>query len=238
MTELSPTQVLGLQLEAETAIKLVEAGLHEVAKLDSATDHVHLHMLLLASGFERLLKLTVALHQYASVGQLPTSAEMKNRFSHNVRKLTDEVVQLASADDRLMARPACMDDLDFLRSNPDVTSLVDALTVFAREGRYHDLELFLDGQQRDHADPKRAWDAIETSILDRYPKWKRRLGHADFSGFYKVVARELTYVTDRYVQAVVRIWTLGSLGRPAQMMLGAIKPFLFLRQKELGRLRE
>lgn len=237
MTTESPERIFGLQRETETAVQLIEGGLRELGSVDGANDRVHLHMLLLASGFERLLKLTIALHELAASGEMPTSQRIKKRFGHDVRKLTDEFVRIASRDPKFMDRPACAEDVAFLSSNTELQAVIDALTVFAGQGRYHDLELFLEAQWANSRDPKHLWDDIEMRILRRHPEQQQKLGTLDFNDFYEVLAGELTYLVDRYAQAITRFWTLGSLGRPAEMMLGMIKPFLFLRPEELGRIR-
>lgn len=47
--------------ETDAVVRLSQAGIEALRRLDGANDFYHLPMQLLAQGFERLLKLTIAL---------------------------------------------------------------------------------------------------------------------------------------------------------------------------------
>lgn len=113
-------------------------------RLDGANDFYHLPIQLLAQGFERLLKLTLALAELESSGALPSSKRLRVDYGHNIVAVTDAVVDLV-ADRRAYARrPAVQDDLNFIRHDSNLRWMLTVLSTFGKWRRYYRLDEFLD----------------------------------------------------------------------------------------------
>jgi hypothetical protein len=229
-------QVAALQQELQDALLHIENGLEYVHRVDGATMPVHSAFLDLTSGIERLLKLTISLVRFTSTGQLPSPRDLMKRYGHDLTLLTQEWVIAASSDAALSAREACRADIEFVDSDPDLRLLLEALTTFAKAGRYSNLDAFLGVDRGTLSDPYAAWSSIERRVLAAHPEFEELLKQGDprFGYFYPVVGRHVAALIDRYVRAVVRMWTLGPLGHEARRFSGSISSFLFLRDDQLG----
>ena len=52
-------------------MRLLKTGLRELNRMDGSTDFFHLPILLLASGFERMMKTVICCHYLESTGEFP-----------------------------------------------------------------------------------------------------------------------------------------------------------------------
>lgn len=234
-SKLSSMQVLALNREAEAAVRLSQEGIEALRRLDGANDFYHLPMQLLAQGFERLLKLTLALAELGVTGELPPSKRLRNDYRHDIVALTDAVVDRVADKSAYARRPAVQDDLDFIRHDTHLRQMLAVLSTFGTWSRYYRLEEFLDPDGVDcQDDPDRAWEAVQTEILRRHPDWIEQLDPKAGGRAFETIARDITATLDRFARAITRMWTLGALHEEAKRHLGTIKGFLFLHDHELG----
>jgi hypothetical protein len=232
---LSSLQVLALNRESEAAVRLSQEGIAALRRLDGANDFYHLPMQLLAQGFERLLKLTLALAELQATGALPPSKHLRVEYGHDIVALTDAVVERVANQPAYARRPAVQEDLDFIRDDAHLRQMLAVLSTFGTWSRYYRLEEFLDPHGvAPEDDPDLAWEAIETEILRRHPDWIQQLDPKEGGLAFETIARDITATLDRFARAITRMWTLGALHEEARHHLGTIKGFLFLRDHELG----
>jgi hypothetical protein len=232
---LSSLQVMALSRESAAAVRLSQEGIEALRRLDGAEDFYHLPMQLLAQGFERLLKLTLALAELETTGGLPSSKRLRADYGHDIVALTDAVVERVGNQPAYARRPAVQEDLHFIRHDAHLRQMLAVLSTFGAWSRYYRLEEFLDPDGvAPEDDPDRAWEAIETQILRRHPDWIQQLGSKAGGRAFETIARDITATLDRFARAITRMWTLGALHEEAQRHLGTIKGFLFLRDHELG----
>jgi hypothetical protein len=232
---LTQPQIMALSREADAAVRLSQEGIDALRRLDGANDFYHLPMQLLAQGFERLLKLTLALAEFGISGELPTPKRLRNDFKHNIVALTDAVVEQVATQPDYVCRPAVQDDLDFIRHDTHLRQMLGVLSTFGTWSRYYRLAEFLDPDGLDSDDdPDRAWEAIESAVLRRHPDWLEQLDPTADGRAFETIARDITATLDRFARAITRMWTLGALHPEARRHLGMIKGFLYLRDHELG----
>lgn len=232
---LSPLQVMALNREVEAGVRLSQEGIEALRRLDGANDFYHLPMQLLAQGFERLLKLTLALAELQTTGGLPPSKRLRTDYGHDIVALTDAVLERVANQPAYVRRPAVQEDLHFIRHDAHLRRMLAVLSTFGKWSRYYRLEEFLDPDGvAPEDDPDRAWEAIETEILRRHPDWIQQLDPKAGGRAFETIARDITTTLDRFARAITRMWTLGALHEEAKRHLGTIKGFLFLRDHELG----
>lgn len=237
--ELTPEQSFALIDELETAAKLTQHGMDALHGLDAANDFHHLPMQLLSQGFERLLKVTYALVIREHSGELPTVAEFRRRYGHDLTKINSALIDLVASNDEYANRPAVRDDLDFLSNDPHLARVLKLLSSFGTWSRYYNLGVLLDpSSATGEDDPALAWQEIEREALGRMPEGLDRLGQpAEQADLFQEIYEEISKTLDRFTRAISRMWTLGPLGPEGQRHMGLIKEFLFLRDEELGRPR-
>ena len=243
MPILSPVQAVALDDETRIASDVITAGVHELRRIDESNDRVFAPMLLLTVGFERLLKLTLVLYELARSGKVPSSKTLRRhggRTGHDLTALTSAVVALGAQDERLLHRPACRDDLRFLREDELLTYAVATLAEFGTTSRYYHLDMLLDSAGSDSGltglkrlDPLAAWGALEQALVEHHHDRSRGTGPDSPHFDYAIVATESTALFQRYARAISRMWTLGSLGATARQFSGHLYPFIMLRNEDL-----
>lgn len=225
---LNQRQALALVEELDTATKLIEFGLAALRGQASEGFH-HLPLQLLAQGLERFLKLTYALAVLQASGELPSIREMRG-FSHDLERLVDELVTLVAPTHRVQG------DLEFIRSDGDLRSLLRLLSEFGQESRYHHLNAFLAPSSVEvENDPSRRWSEFESEFASRQPNWVERMGsHEGIEEALADVASSVAALVDRLSRAIARMWTQGALPKEAAPYSPQLMRFLVLRDEQLG----
>lgn len=237
--ELSAEQAVSLSDELDTAAKLTRHGIQALHDLDPANDFHHLPMQLLSQGFERLLKVTYAMAMRERSGAMPTAATIKRDFRHDLLKLNDALVEVASSVEEYVSRPAVCEDLDFLSKDGELRRILKLLSTFGTWSRYYNLGVLLDpSSAQAEDDPALAWQAIESEALRRMPDGLDRLGEpSEQYKLFEEIYEEVSKPLDRFSRAISRMWTLGPLGAEGKRFMGLVKGSLFLRDEDLGRPR-
>ncbi len=229
----SVEQHLSLVEEVSTATGFIRAGLRELQTIDGANQFYRLPMTLLAQGFERLMKLAIALVELEDNGRLPTSNRMKNYFGHDLQRLVSECAHIASRPS-YESRPAAAADARWLAADEFLRVGVAAISAFGGNERYAELGRFLGDPEAAPQDPQARVSALEMAILERHPEWQRQLAQPGFAGFYADVVAELTATAQRLGRAVSRFFVWGPAGDLGRAVSGQLHPLLFLRDDELG----
>ena len=220
--------------ETETAVTLVGAGIETIAKWDGAEDQRTIGLHLLAQGFERLLKVTLALIQLNEEGTFPSSKRLK-QYGHVLSGLLDDILTACDRDRAFVDRPAIMHDVEFLASNDLWRAILDVLSELGSGGRYHDLDTILDGQAQSQR-PLDLWEKIEMDLCKADPKWFALL-NSDLAAFsrqwYPALAETQTEVLQRAARAIARMWTLGPAQKGGKAMTGVIGRYLSLTDDQL-----
>lgn len=95
-----------------------------------------IYTLILSTGVERYLKVFLHLFEYDESDCFITKGELKKRFSHNLKKMKDEITNRGFSVQILEARPFLKNDQDFLENNELLDKIVHVLSEFALEERY------------------------------------------------------------------------------------------------------
>lgn len=121
-------------------------------------------MVCLASGAEKLLKLTYGLTIADDMGSWPSQTVMQNLYRHQISALDRECrariadrIALAAAPDYIRTL------LDRSASDPLLQPTLDALTRYAAQGRFHNLDVLADSPPS-AASPQQLWEDMERQI--------------------------------------------------------------------------
>ena len=234
---LNPRQVVALVDEIETAIKLLDEALRVIAKWDGSDDHRIRGLFSMSQGFERLLKLTMTLILRGE-GAPPSSAHFKQKkYRHQLLPLFDEILDKARADTDLMQ--ALGKDIDFCSSNEHLREMLDILGGFGEAGRYHNLDVVLDGSSQAD-DSMERWDALAVAIFNEDPKWSQRMHGDDYALFsqtwYPHLAATQIAALQRAARFLVTLWTLGPAQGEGKKFKGSLGRFLNLADDQLASL--
>ena len=233
--ELSSRQVVALVDETETAVKLLDEGLRVIAEWDGGEDHRIRGLFSMSQGFERLLKLTMTLILRAE-GAPPSSAHFKHeKYRHRLLALFDEILDKARANTDVMQ--ALGKDIDFCSSDKHLREMLDILGGFGEAGRYHYLDVLLDGTSQAD-DSMDRWCALEVAVLSEDPKWSQRIHADDYALFsrtwYPHLAARQVGTIQRAARLLVTLWTLGPAQGEGKKYKGSLRRFLNLTDDQLA----
>ncbi|HDR90612.1 MAG TPA: hypothetical protein ENN75_00030, partial [candidate division Zixibacteria bacterium] len=98
LKDLDASKALSLIDEAETSIDLLLLGLEQLEKAEKL-DRLHLPLLLLANGFERLFKTSLLLSKLKDNRDFPDKLPWeKGGSGHDIIKLLDQVLELKTVE--------------------------------------------------------------------------------------------------------------------------------------------
>lgn len=222
--------------EAETAIMLLDEGIRIVESWDGGVDRRVVALHLLAQGYERFFKLTLALALLRQTGRLPSAREAQ-RWGHGLLRLLDMTLDEFDKDSGFVGRPAVREDIASLRRDGLARQQLGVLDEFATGGRYHNLDVMLDGHSRAEQ-PLDRWSALETELFRADDRWTR-LMQDDPAGFgrrwYPHLADVQVHHLQRTARTLARAWTLGPASDEGRRLTGVVRRFLFLTDDALGR---
>lgn len=226
------SRAIRLSEEVRLAVDLVKSGLSEVQRIDAANDQFHVPMLLLANGFERLMKVILCYRILHDEGRYPGKGEVPK--THDLSQLLETVVEEVF-DDEYLRRPAIREDHSYLTQNARVQNLVKALSDFGEAaGRYYNLDV-VQGLEPPIPSPEEAWSMIEMAILQQDEGWFEALGDpSEIQATHERIGRESLVVFERLARALARTFTLSRLSPEAKIDTGVIGDFLFLQDHDLG----
>lgn len=220
---------MALCLELETAIRLIQAGLGQLQQMSAANDFYHLPLLTLASGFERFMKVTICLHHFQDNGEYPGIDYLK-KVGHDLDGLLSRIQENCFTEDYRKGLPA---DFKYLETE-ELRCLVRLLGDFARSARYHYLDVVA-GAGKLAGSPEDRWNAIEVSILTKTRPDLLTATNVASDEAFVCVSTEMVKRLERFTRALARLFTVGNLSQKSKIFTGVLKPFLFLRDEDLGK---
>lgn len=225
--------------ELIVAIGLLKGGLRELQHIDSANDFYHLPLLILASGFERLMKVIICFHIYETKGSYPSKLPWMEgkRHGHDLMWLLDYITKKCFSSSYLKRIPAAYQDITFLREDKHIRTVIKILSDFGDATRYYNLKV-VSGNKPDTGSPEQQWNKLETEIMRDSAEWaielRRSSGLADTFGR---INTEIVARLERFARALCRLFTIGALGAKALQASSVVHEFLMIRDDMLGNTR-
>ena len=221
--------------ELLTAIRLLKVGLRELNRMNAATDFFHLPILLLASGFERMMKTVICCHHVETTGEFPNrDAFPKGRRGHDLVCLLDDVARNCFSDAYLSRIPAARADIEFLRNDAKLARIVKILSDFGQSARYYNLNVVLDMDDPGPS-PDGEWQKLEMEIVQEDSSWADRISDPSQSNaIHREINTVLTVQCERLARSLSRLFTIGGLGPLAKQISPPTSHFRRLMDNELG----
>lgn len=222
--------------ELLASIRLLKAGLRELNRMTGATDFFHFPILLLASGFERMMKTVICCHHLETTGDYPDRRVFpKGKRGHDLVWLLGQITRRCFSDEYLARTPAASADIQFLRNDPKLAKIVRILSDFGQSARYYNLNVVL-GESDPGPSPDEEWQRLELEVLQEDPFWASRIADPKQSNaVHRQINTELTVQCERLARSLSRLFTLGGLGAQAQQISPHTFHFLGLMDHQLGK---
>jgi len=217
-----------------TAIRLIQAGLGQLQKLDGANDFYHLPLLTLSSGFERFMKVILCFRTLEKTGEFPRPKDIPSgQEGHNLEGLLKRIRQECFLE-QYVHIPIAKEDLSYLESD-ELLSFLSVLSKFGQAARYYHLDAVLGKQPKTDA-PDREWESLETSIAIKRPDLMKEIEENPASDkIHQEIAVEVVARFERFARALARLFGIGGIGKEAGRYVGYVSKFLFLRDGLLGK---
>ena len=228
--------------EVETASKLITRGIAELQAIDSSNDFYHPMILLLSSGYERLIKCLLCLISMNEKGEIEQSPYDMHTEGHKINILLDKLINYCRERNYSTKSEAVKEDIELLTdSSSFLRKIIDIFTNFASSGRYYNIDM-VRTEEGDFKDPIDQWKKLEEDIVksredllqkQHDPKYR------DLNSLYKEINGELIIHLERLARALSRIFTQMDFGYPsvnklAKQVSGPLHVFLFLQDDKLG----
>lgn len=218
------------------SVRLLKVGLRELNKMDASTDFFHLPILLLSTGFERMMKVAICCHHLETDGEFPSRDVFpRGRRGHDLVWLLEYITDKCFTDDYLSKIPAANADISFLRDDARLKSMVQILSSFGQAARYYKLNVVF-GDAKPGPSPDDEWQRLEMQVLQQDPEWTKKLSDpTQSSSVHLQVNRELTIYCEKWARSLSRLFTIGGLGAQAKQISPHVHHFLCLMDQQLGR---
>ena len=225
-------QKASLFLESEFAFYAIESGLAvlEQNRMYASRPYHFVWMLLLANGFERLLKVVLCLETLQRTNAFPNKKQLK-AFSHDLVQL-DQRLQQTCFQASYLATAQGAADYAWLSNDPVMRELLLLLRDFAVADRYMFMDQIGEPKAPAHEWPKQRWEEIEALAV---PGATWNLPQEEEHAIKRQRTNVLKAHIEQYTRAIARLFVhgqLGSLGR--SMITSADNHFWQLDDAQLG----
>ena len=221
-------------MEVETSVKLLKKGMGDLQNIGGANDFYYAPILLLSSGYERLIKCLLCLaFMDENMNFTETPYDPKGREGHNLDLLLKKLLAVCEEKNYSSRFPAAKVDFDLLDKDKDLRKIVSLLSGFAQGGRYYNLDIVLKGTSK-YKDPTRMWQEIEMVILQTRKDLLKKLNDNYTYNIHREINRELIITLEKFARALSRLFTLADFGDFAKQASPLVYDYLMLMDRDLG----
>jgi hypothetical protein len=217
--------------EFQLAVSTIESGFAIIQRGPTGAGHRFLVLLVLSTGLERFMKLLLCLHTFDADGRFLSENELR-QLGHDLVRLRDEVVQRCFSHEAL-SRPAVGEDYQFIQGDEFLDAILQLFSDFAKGDRYIYLR-GLNEPQDSGAWLDARWERIEQMTASS----AEIVGHMrenTLDTYYDRAELLIIVCLERFLRALARTVTLGSLGAEARSLGNGVWGFLMKRDEDLGR---
>lgn len=130
--------------------------------------------------------------------------------------------------------PQLQADKEFLQNNQELKKLLFILSEFGKYGRYYNYDI-ISGVSNPSVNPLELWTKFESEIIFSDKKNSNHLMDNDLSSnVYQKLNRQIQIILEKFVAAICRQFTFGSLGDKGKQMSMNIYDFALLFKNEYG----
>jgi hypothetical protein len=209
-----------LSHEVDAVSSLFRHGFAILAEYRFASRDAEPVFVCLSAGCEKLLKLTIGLHELELGNSWPSQRVMKNQWGHRITKLDERVREIINDRVAHGTAPGYIQELLENVTNDEVNSQVLAtVSRYAEQGRFYNLDALGDISQPE-ASPARLWDELHQALEDKHSDTLAPLA-INMEQAWEDNRRELNEaIIDSmrtWCKLIARAWMTGVIGAQAKM---------------------
>ena len=194
-----------------------------------SNDFYYLPFQLISSGFERLMKCYICLGHSEKYGEFPKPNLFKYKLKHDLLKLKEYITENHFQENS----KALKEDLEFLKTDTDLETLIGLLSEFGQYARYYNLNV-VTGEIEPGTNVKSSWEKYETHFAIENGLLEDLLDFDKQSEVLNLIKRNIIEKLEKFTRALARQFTLGKLGSLAQQYSSIVYDFLMLNDSDLG----
>ncbi len=224
-------QKISLFQELDLAVEAAKSGLALIQSIEPGKVPVFLAFLVLSTSLERILKIILGMRLLTDEGRFLTKDELQKQYGHNVRKLTEAVLEKCF-DGEKTSPPIRKDDYCYLKSNDLLNAILAHLSEFAVRDRY----VYMNGIIEPSSLGKwlgTRWQEIEQIIIP-CEEAVAYLGEAQQEKYTARISSELVVCIEQFIGALGRCVTYGEMNSDAKSAGTVLYSFVMLRKEQLG----
>lgn len=128
--------------EVQASFNFIALGLKTLNEQNSSISNNHVVLQLLASGFERIIKILILLKEKHLTGKYPELQKAKDKFKtynngHGIEAMLDELIVYGKANNSVHKIPMLQDDMEFIERDKSFREFLKIITEFSIQQRYY-----------------------------------------------------------------------------------------------------
>lgn len=221
--------------EIEASFEYIRVGLLNLREQNSAVSNNHVTLQLLASGFERILKVLLLIKFKHLNGKFPELEKCKKHFmvynnGHGIEKMLNELVEYSTSMNGFYTIPMIKEDINFLKDDNHFKSFIEIITQFAISGRYFYIDTLVQGGLNNSTN---YFDEFKYFIGSQNQNVNEQLHSYQEEETIKI--NNTIICIEKGARALSRFFSHGFDGLGKEYFAGIID-FLLLKDEDLGKL--
>ena len=228
-------KVVAIGEEIEASFNFIKEGIRVLDNQNSAISSNHIPLQLLASGFERLVKILLLLKEKHLTGEYPQIEGKKNYFGqfnygHGIKKMVNSLILYSENVELMNKIPMVIEDLDYLKNDTHFNTFLEIITDFSIFQRYYYIDTIVK-KERQENNTFEKFKILIDSHSDGVDVSKMTYDEED-----EFVLNSTIITIEKGVRAISRFFTHG-LEDEGKKHYGDFGSFILLRDEDLGKLK-
>lgn len=215
-TAIPLSKVRALSEEIDAARSLLYHGLTILVSYTYASRDADALFVCLASGAEKLLKLSAGMESLETAGTWPSKTMMMG-WGHDIVELDRYVRGLIIQHAGRSTAPGLIAELlAAVNSDPYIDPLLHTLGTYAKRGRFYNLDHLADATQTEEP-PGELWEQLHHEVTTRHPDLLAGLATPDnWDSARTQLNQHIVESVQAWRELIVRSWRTGVLGSSAK----------------------
>ena len=228
-------KIIAIGEEVEASFNFIKDGIRYLNNQNSAVSNNHVPLQLLASGFERLVKILLLLKEKHLTGGYPKTEGTKNYFhqfdnGHGIKRMVEELISYSESVELMKKIPMVNEDLDFINNDTKFNVFLDIITDFSKFQRYYCIDTIVKKERQENNSFEK-FKLLIDSYSDNLDVSKLTYDEEEQSNLNSTII-----TIEKGVRAITRFFTHG-LGDEGRKHYGGFGSFILLKDEDLGKLK-
>lgn len=226
VTSESELRLIALREDLRIAVQLIKNGLEIIARTSLVEDIYYSAFLLLAIGYEHILKDIICIGNHGKTGNFAVKLK---KYRHNLNKMLETVITEYMTDPFFRNTEAGVACLKFVTEDKMLGRILEILSDFGETDRYYYLDVVTSDNPKEewtNESAEQRWASFEMDVYKEYlgPNWKEEFAkQPPKEDPYKKIVPMLTMTLQQFNQALIGIFKQGHLAKDIGFLINELK---------------